>query len=728
MMTPKFIFLMALGILPRLSVADIPDDFRRDNAVVHYDFAETTGPVMDSAHSKFGSPLNLEIFFPGAVLRQNGSIELREAGVIRSLGPATKVTQACMKSGAMTLEVELENNESVELRSGNDSSRRIQPLRIVSLSKSLFERNFILGQFYDMGNFLAVASRTERNESTPENMGNSLRDPFSTKVSSTFVPKTDSPATVKQTLIWTLGSSGVSRIYLTDRNGSMYLAENATIGFGSGSPATYFSNWFQDAHLALGNEPISREDYSRWAPLNTSFAGCNRARSATDQCYVNPNRFWKGKLHRVAIYCQELSRAQILGEGVENIKKNAAVEVGNQAVASPTRQKAAEIYTRITGLKVPLTHPKVEAMDSLVASGDLVAAAALATEESAFLNITVRDFASKMSNRDETINVPLNDFTATVVGFVRDGVSAKKLLTENIVYKADPKKAPVPSDWVDDLLKSNNHYEALGQGQYDLGKVLEPTTQKLFDGTTAVENQYAAGLLTTRQWMAAHAIAGTNRRPVEYAFRQFACRPLENLADAGGPDDVVGRDIDRFPGGVHAKYVTTCRACHTIMDGFRPAFAAWTFSNGFAKNGFVVKELTDPDADENTSNAMRMNPRHIAIKMNHNENVFNKGRVTENEEWTNNANRGANITMFKWTRLSGKGVRDFGAAMAESATFPRCMAERVFKQVCRRAPASQDEGMLNKVASEFSKEKAYNLKYLFQKIVTTEECLGGGSQ
>ena len=36
---------------------------------------------------------------------------------------------------------------------------------------------------------------------------------------------------------------------------------------------------------------------------------------------------------------------------------------------------------------------------------------------------------------------------------------------------------------------------------------------KLFNGKAAVDNPTPAGLLTSRQWLAAHAIAGTNRRP-----------------------------------------------------------------------------------------------------------------------------------------------------------------------------------------------------------------------
>ena len=87
-----------------------------------------------------------------------------------------------------------------------------------------------------------------------------------------------------------------------------------------------------------------------------------------------------------------------------------------------------------------------------------------------FYNITVKDFAARMSNRDETINVPLNDFTATIIGLRFVIISTHKIINGYILLMADPTKSAVPSDWVDDLLQSNNHYEALSNGRYDLSK------------------------------------------------------------------------------------------------------------------------------------------------------------------------------------------------------------------------------------------------------------------
>jgi hypothetical protein len=729
----KLSLLTILGIgIPFVAKADISNSFRNTNAVVLYEFRETTGPVLDTANPAFGEPLNLSIYKPTNVTRVDGTLEITGANVIRSDKPAAKIVDQCKQSGALSFEVWLENNETVEKRAGLDAAKRPQPLRILSLSKSLFERNFIFGQFYDMGNVYATGIVTSSNEPNPASLGNSLTDPLLSTVSSTRVPETNSTrvvSSVMQKIVVTLGPTGLAKLYLSDRNGYMYLAKTEARGFGTGPAATYFSKWDKaNTYLTLGNESMSPAEFATALGMgDDNFQTCTAASNASNRCFTNPNRYWKGKLHKVAVYCSELSRNVVLGDGTYNVMKNAKLEIDLNTQITPLRKRAQEIHSRLTGIKTPISNPILGEMESLLNVGDSVGAAAKVTSDPSFINITVRDFAAKMSNRDETINLPLNDFTATVVGIVRDERNAQTMLTDDITYQADLTKAPVPGDLIDDILRSNNHYEALTTGRYDLSQVLVPKKQKLFNGTEAVNNPSPSGLLSSRQWMAAHAIAGTNRRLVEYAFRQFTCQGIENVADASGPDNVIARDIDRFPGGSHSKFTSSCRACHTIMDGFRPAFAQWTFSNGFAKHAYVVPKIA-MNVDEDTSVGMKMEPDFVTYKLNKNATVFSEGNVSTDDKWVNNATRGTNAELFKWKTTSGKGLRAFGQALSETAAFPRCMAERVFKQVCKRKPASSDNAMLTNAATEFSTTRGFNLKFLFEKIVTTDECLGGTNE
>ena len=58
----------------------------------------------------------------------------------------------------------------------------------------------------------------------------------------------------------------------------------------------------------------------------------------------------------------------------------------------------------------------------MMAAPDPVTAALIATNDPAFYNDTIRNLAAPWTNRDQSVFVPLNDYTATVVGMVRDNV------------------------------------------------------------------------------------------------------------------------------------------------------------------------------------------------------------------------------------------------------------------------------------------------------------------
>lgn len=710
----NIILFFIFAFSPLLSIAQISESYRRQNAVVYYDFAETTGDILDKADSKWGAPVNLRIHNPGVVTRSAGQLEIGGAAVIRSLTAATKIHSQCTKSNELTIEILLANNESVQQRSSEVS---MQPLRIINYGNTMLRRNFLVGQFYNAGDMYYSAISNTNN--LAESMDNSLREPLKNEPSTTLLPTETNPGT-KQHVIVTF-KRGQARLYLSDQDGRLFALKPQSQDFNGN-----FASWTSDAFLSLGNDNIDPARMGSILTQNSQFSQCDTPNN--QYCNNNPNRYWKGKLFRVAIYCKELTANDIFGAAYKVVEAPLfQIPLGLNITAQ--HKKALEIFNRITGTKTSLSNPVIDEMVQKLNTNDPVGAAALVTNDPNFYNITLKDFAVQMSNRDETVQAPLNDFAATIIGATRDNLNMKLLLTENITYMADSTKAAVPSNLVNDLLRSNNHYEALTAERYDLSQVLVRTTQKLFDGTRAVDNPSPAGLLTSRQWLAAHSIAGTNRRPVEFAFRQFLCKPLEMVADSSGPDNVVGRDIDRFPGGSHTKYTTTCRACHTIMDGFRPAFSRFTFSNNFVKHSFVVPNLTAANADENTSVGMIQNPPYVAKKYNHNSEVFPGGKEVKDDSWVNNANLGSNKSTFGWTKTEGKGIREFGQLLADSKQYPNCLAEKVFISVCKRAPSSIDKKMLDAAAQEFSSAaRNYNLKFLFQKIVTSNECLGGENE
>lgn len=394
---------------------------------------------------------------------------------------------------------------------------------------------------------------------------------------------------------------------------------------------------------------------------------------------------------------------------------------GAWAQTQAEKDEAKWLMERITGVKWAADHPAVLQAAQQVAAGSRSGAAALAVQQPQFLNVMVKNFALEMSTREETIRLPLNDFTATIMGIVRDNTDFREALYGNFFYVGNPDLIPAdipnviadPNNLGRRVLDSNDHYEALDSKtrKLDVGAVLmRVNNQRLVQNDTnniytLMNNPDPAGVLTSRTWIGAHAIAGTNRRPFEYTVREFLCMPIESIADAGASDLRIGRDIDRFPGGDHLKFQTSCKSCHTVMDGFRGAWARWNFNGERAQHS-----------------------NNVQNKMNQNAQVYPGGFITVDNSWVNNAIRGVNASNIGWRGLDGVtpanegiGVNSFGRLIANSQRFSTCMAKRAFKAVCRKDLPDTDIAVFAAMGSQFESLN-YNMKSLFQIAALHPRC------
>lgn len=393
----------------------------------------------------------------------------------------------------------------------------------------------------------------------------------------------------------------------------------------------------------------------------------------------------------------------------------------NAAEPSAMEAKARKLYERLTGTKLPVDSPLVAQMVDLMGKGDLLGAAKLATTDPNFYNITVKLMALELSTRDETIKIPFNDFAASIIGVTRDMTDARELLTGNFYYAGSG--TGIRSNVVADMLISDNHYVDLETTRTNLAANLVRVEgqQIATSATTSVPNPDPAGVLTSRTFMGAHALMGTNRRLVEYTFREFMCVPLSEWADGGASDARIGRDIDRFPAGDHMKFLTSCKGCHTVMDGFRGAFAKWDF------DGMGIKHSAVNTRGAASNYTIATDAAGIVTKMNKNNTVFPSGYITTNDSYVNHATRTANAELFEWrgdAAAGGNGVKGFGTAVANSRRFSQCMAKRVYKTVCRKdIDAVKDINLLKKWGDEFE-ASGYKLKTLFESISVKPECLG----
>lgn len=361
-----------------------------------------------------------------------------------------------------------------------------------------------------------------------------------------------------------------------------------------------------------------------------------------------------------------------------------------QARTDDPQSVAMHLFKRLTGTPILLKDPRLAQMVTAVTKGDLQSAAHIATDDDHFYGDIVRGFAAPMATRSESPLVPLDDFQATIVGAVRDDLDARTLLTGNYLYAANLSTGVSlysPSD--------NQHYADLEAGHFSLKEVLvklEPQPQNFSDH---------AGLLTSRGWASAHLIMGTNRRGVEYVFREFLCTPIQIWRDPGMPDFHVRRDVDRVPGGNPTTYQTTCRSCHALMDGMGGAYARFDFV---------------------TDTLRYFGPDGVASKMNKNGQMYPQGYVTLDDSWFNQANQHQNVA-FGWRGpLSGNGLNAFATMISNAKGFSSCMTTRVFREVCKRNPLSTEAALIQSLADGFESD-GYKLRSLFENVAVTPACM-----
>ena len=97
------------------------------------------------------------------------------------------------------------------------------------------------------------------------------------------------------------------------------------------------------------------------------------------------------------------------------------LSLGSAAYAAP-REQARRIHDRLAG--VPPTEAVLASMEADVDPGqnnNPIAAAFTAMDNPNFYNVTLKNFASPWTNRDRDVFVPLNDYTATVIGMIPMG-------------------------------------------------------------------------------------------------------------------------------------------------------------------------------------------------------------------------------------------------------------------------------------------------------------------
>ena len=355
--------------------------------------------------------------------------------------------------------------------------------------------------------------------------------------------------------------------------------------------------------------------------------------------------------------------------------------------ASP-RQQASNIHNSLTG--VAILNEDLNVLESLLVSEGPLAAAERVTLQENFL-LKVKDWATPMTNEGESLDFPLNDMSATVVGFVRDNRNFQGILSDDWIY--------APGNGLTQYDYTNN--QAYEDFMTNSNSFSDPTQLVGQVQSTTTNLGVAAGVLTTRGFGEAYLLDGTNRAPVRFTFMNFLCRDMEGMFDNKISDQFVRQDVPRDPGGDDQKYIASCKGCHSGMDPHSKAFSYLDFN--------LVDE-NNPDQGARTF----FTGGQVVPKVIQAADTSPDGYRTPDDNWRN---MWIGNTEMGWdpTKVEGSGPASWGNMITSAGQFQSCMAQKVFHSTCGRQPISAaDKASVAKLANDFVGDN-YNLRRLFAR-------------
>ena len=378
------------------------------------------------------------------------------------------------------------------------------------------------------------------------------------------------------------------------------------------------------------------------------------------------------------------------------------------------RNQAKRIHDRLTG--VPANNSVIDEMEGLLAidsSGK--SAAAKAMENPAFYNVTLKNFVTPWTNEEETVFAPLNDYTATVIGMIRDDIDFRQILHGDIIYVGNNSSLGISG-----YSNSNNdHYEELEALGPITGNLADPAILRgppqgiTQSATTSLPIIATAGVVTTRAGASAFFIDGTNRAMFRFTLKNHLCTDLEPLKDISRTPDKVRQDVSRSPGGDSRIYLNNCVGCHAGMDGMSGAYAYYNYNNGTGRLDYTAGSVQ---------------PKHLI-----NADNFKPGNIMTDDSWINYWRNGQNGVLASrdgsrgWGHAgevldakgnaTGNGAKSLGIELANSKAFAQCQVDKVFKAVCLRNPndLAADIAERNNIVDDFV-AGGYKMKQVFGDV------------
>ncbi len=383
-------------------------------------------------------------------------------------------------------------------------------------------------------------------------------------------------------------------------------------------------------------------------------------------------------------------------------------------VQAGVNDQAKRMHERLTG--VPPSDAVLATMVVQLNAGNGVAAAEIAMQNVYFYNSTLKNFATPWTDSQRSVLGDLNDYSATVIGIIRDDFDFRRALYDDILYTAGNNVATAYSK------TDNIHYQEIESGFIDMSNPaqLVATTQSSAQ-TLGLPANKTAGVLTTRQSGKAFLDMGSNRRLFEYTILNHLCISLEDANDITRTPDRIGQDVSRSPGGDSSVYLNTCIGCHTGMDPMIQAFAYFNYNSD-------AEDTVVPLKDQLVYEAGIVQAKYLQ-----NAGVFPFGYVTINDDWENYWRAGKNALLgWAWKEEpnpavggvfgKGTGPKSLGREFAYSKAFATCQVKKVFETVCLRPASSPaDRTEISRITDVFD-ASTYKLKTVFAE--TANYCKG----
>jgi len=357
--------------------------------------------------------------------------------------------------------------------------------------------------------------------------------------------------------------------------------------------------------------------------------------------------------------------------------------------------QAKRIHDRLAAS--PPSEEVLNSMAEKIANGDPIAAAMEAMENKGFYNIFLKNYVTPWTNKDQEVFRPLNDYTATVIGIIRDDIPFTEILTADIVYVG----AKTSNNY---LHTDNYHYEELESSDVDLGDEQNLIAVKQSElPNSQLLASHTAGVLTTRAAGEAFLFAGTNRAMWESIAENHLCKEMGELNDVSRTPDRVRQDVTRSPGGDSTIFLNSCVGCHAGMDPLIQAFAYYEWDQDLERVIYTDGQVQEKYLINNTT--------------------FPHGYVTKDDGWSNYWREGKNIALgWRGPNSSGFGVKSFGEEIASSHAFSTCQVKKAFKEICFREPANPDErNEVDRIANIFETNN-YSMKRVFAEVASY--CMG----